>query len=118
MHHQMLMCIMNRTQQSKKELELLPHVKSGAYAIMIDGQTFHILRDQVRHALFGGPAIEELNDVRMFQNGQRLPFVLKTPQGMLVEELGPHRLQRHSLPELVVGAFRQVYRSHSAEADL
>jgi hypothetical protein len=52
----------------------------------------------------------------MVENGERLPLVLETEQGMLAGRLRPDEFERGPAAELVVVASGQVYPSHAATA--
>ena len=54
----------------------------------------------------------------MIQHGQRLPLDAEAPQHFTVVDDWIHQLNGHLLAVLVVSAFAQIHRGHTAVSDL
>ena len=48
--------------------------------VTIDPMAFDVLHHEVGDAVFGGPAVEQAGDVRVFERSKNLPFMLEAAE--------------------------------------
>lgn len=115
MNDEMLMRVLHGGADLPKKLQAFAHVELLLLAILIQRQPFDVFHHEVRSPVFGCAAVEQTRDVRMVQIGQNLPFVLEAALQFFAA--GAHQLDGDLLLELIVSAFGQPDRAHSAVRD-
>ncbi len=104
MHHQVLMSVGHGPADNPEQLQPLGGGKLARVAILVDGLPFDIVHDQVRRAILGGSAVEQLDDIGVIERRQRLALVVEPAQDSRIHQLRVHCLDRNLPSKLVVGS--------------
>src|SRR5947207_737794 len=83
----------------------------------IDGNSLHILHDEIRAAIPGVAGIHHVNDGRMIQRCQKLPFFEKavTPSGTMAIEA--KELDGNRLLNFTIRPLAEIDRAHAASPE-
>ena len=84
MHYQILMGVVDRIAHRPEQREPLRNRETPRLAMLVDGNPFNVIHDEVRSAILGRAAVQQHHDVGD-QDGQRLALPLKAPPRCLVE---------------------------------
>ena len=101
-----------------EELDPLADRQLLVLAVAVDRLAVDQLHDQVRQAVCGGAAVEDLGDPGMIQCGEDLPLDAQPPPSLVVQGAGDDELDGDLAVEGLVVAHRSVDGTHPTFADL
>ena len=114
----MLMHVVHGGAQRAEQIDALVHAELAVVAVGVDRLTFDVLHHEVRCAVLGRSAVEQVRDVRMAQLRQDLPLGLEPPQQRVGVEARLQQLDRDLLLVLLIVADRLEDLAHAAAAGL
>src|ERR1700677_2333235 len=118
MDDKILVRVLYGSADTAEELEPIIDGKIVLTAIVVNGNSIHILHYEVRDAIGGHASVQKARNIGMIEVRQNLPLGAETKQHALRgPEPGVHQLDDASLPIQLIGASRQVNCAHSAFAD-
>jgi hypothetical protein len=116
MDHEMPVSICNCCANHAEKLDALVDGQMVGGAITIERLSNDILHDQVRSAIASGSTIEEMRDIGMIKECENLALGVKSPLYFLVFQTWVQNFYCNLFFKCLVGARREVYRSHSTDA--
>jgi len=118
MHHQVPVGEVDRVADGEEEPDAALEVQGAPLGVVVQRDAFHVLHDDVRHALRGGPTVQDPRDVGMLQARQDPPFPSEALHPFRTEQGTGQDLDRHRLLEVPIHPLRPVDHAHAPATDL
>ena len=80
MHNQLAVRVADRVANRQERMQSRGQVHCPCVGAFIEWRAFHVLGDQIRQAIVGDAAIEQLRNARVMEPCENLPFHPKAAQ--------------------------------------
>ena len=118
MDDELTMSLLQRGADVREEVEAFVDGQPLFVAEAIDVAALDVLHDEIRPAIRGASAVEQLRDVRMTERRENAPFAFEAPVDVFGASGAFDEFERAALRELDAGAFDEIDRAHAAAPDL